>query len=68
MLRALQLLSMSGRDTSCCCLLSTSKVSMMVASQRRWMSSCSSSHPGTQSRTLEEKQEERFGESLRELL
>lgn len=68
MLRALQLLSMSGRDTSCCCLLSTSKVSMMVASQRRWVSSCSSSHPGTQSRTLEEKQEERFGEWLRELL
>lgn len=68
MLRALQLLSMSGRDTNYCCLLSTSKVSMMVASQRRWVSSCSNSHPGTQSRTLGEKQEEHFVEWLRELL
>lgn len=66
-LRALQHLGVSSRDTIYYCLLSTSKVSMMVASQRRWASSCFSSHPGTQSRPLEENQEEHF-KQLHELL
>lgn len=59
-LLALQHLEVSGRDASCRCLLSTSKVSRMAASQWKWVSSCSSSCPGTQSRSLEEKQEEPF--------
>lgn len=59
-LLALQHLGKSGRATYYYCLLSTSKVSMMVASQYKWVSSCSSSCPGTQSRSVEEKQEEPF--------
>lgn len=58
-LLALQHLGMSGRDTYYYCLLSTSKVGTMVASQCKWVSSCSSSCPGTQSRSVE-KQEEPF--------
>lgn len=59
-LLALQHLGMSGRDTYYYCLLSTSKVGTMVASQCKWVSSCSSSCPGTQSRSMGEKQEELF--------
>lgn len=59
-LLALQHLGTGGRDTYCCCLLSTSEVSTMVASQREWVRSCSSFCPGTQSRSVEEKQEEPF--------
>jgi len=59
-LLALQHLGMSGRDTYYCCLLSTSKVSTMVASRCKWVSGCSSSCPGTQSRSTEEMQEEPF--------
>lgn len=68
-LLALQHLGVSSRDTYYYCLLSTSKVSTMVASQCKWVSSCSSSCPGTQSRSVEEKQEEPFvSEWLWELL
>lgn len=47
------------RQSHCsCCLLSTSNSSMVGASPWWWLSSCSSCHLGSCSRSVEEKQEE----------